>query len=75
MVMEPEFEGQTQDQAGNFRGPGGGGDRREQSNLAIFLEENPKADRGPSSEKSLQGGPAREGGPKARDLPEEEAAL
>jgi DNA gyrase subunit B len=72
-VMEPQFEGQTKTKLGNSE-VRGAVEAAVNEQLAIWLDENPKAARG-IIEKSLQAARAREAARKARDLARKKNAL
>ena len=72
-VMEPQFEGQTKTKLGNSE-VRGAVEAAVNEQLAIFLDENPKAAKG-IIEKSLQAARAREAARKARDLARKKSAL
>jgi len=72
-VMEPQFEGQTKTKLGNSE-VRGAVEAAINENLAIFLEENPKAAKS-IIEKSLSAARAREAARKARDLARKKSAL
>ncbi len=72
-VMEPQFEGQTKTKLGNSE-VRGAVETAVNENLAIWLDENPKAARA-MIEKSLQAARAREAARKARDLARKKNAL
>jgi DNA gyrase subunit B len=72
-VMEPQFEGQTKTKLGNSE-VRGAVETAVNENLAIFLDENPKAAKG-IIEKALQAARAREAARKARDLARKKSAL
>jgi len=72
-VMEPQFEGQTKTKLGNSE-VRGAVETAVNEQLAIFLDENPKAARG-IIDKALQAARAREAARKARDLARKKSAL
>jgi DNA gyrase subunit B len=72
-VMEPQFEGQTKTKLGNSE-VRGAVEAAVNEQLAIWLEENPKAAKS-IVEKSLQASRAREAARKARDLARKKNAL
>ncbi len=72
-VMEPQFEGQTKTKLGNSE-VRGAVETAVNEQLAIFLEENPKAAKG-IIEKAVQASRAREAARKARDLARKKSAL
>jgi DNA gyrase subunit B len=72
-VMEPQFEGQTKTKLGNSE-VRGAVEAAVNEQLAIFLDENPKAAKG-IIEKALQAARAREAARKARDLARKKSAL
>jgi DNA gyrase subunit B len=72
-VMEPQFEGQTKTKLGNSE-VRGAVEAAVNEQLAIFLDENPKAAKA-IIEKSLQAARAREAARKARDLARKKSAL
>jgi DNA gyrase subunit B len=72
-VMEPQFEGQTKTKLGNSE-VRGAVETAVNEQLAIFLDENPKAAKG-IIEKALQAARAREAARKARDLARKKSAL
>ena len=72
-VMEPQFEGQTKTKLGNSE-VRGAVETAVNEQLAIFLEENPKAAKG-IIEKAVQAARAREAARKARDLARKKSAL
>ena len=72
-VMEPQFEGQTKTKLGNSE-VRGAVETIVNENLAVFLEENPKAAK-TIIEKSLSAKWAREAARKARDLARKKSAL
>ena len=72
-VMEPQFEGQTKTKLGNSE-VRGAVETIVNENLAVFLEENPKAAKA-VIEKSLSAKWAREAARKARDLARKKSAL
>jgi DNA gyrase subunit B len=72
-VMEPQFEGQTKTKLGNSE-VRGAVEAAVNENLAIFLDENPRAAKA-IIEKSLQAARAREAARKARDLARKKSAL
>jgi len=72
-VMEPQFEGQTKTKLGNSE-VRGAVEAAVNEQLAIFLEENPKAAKS-IIEKALQAARAREAARKARDLARKKSAL
>jgi DNA gyrase subunit B len=72
-VMEPQFEGQTKTKLGNSE-VRGAVEAAVNEQLAIWLDENPKAARS-IIEKSLQAARAREAARKARDLARKKNAL
>jgi DNA gyrase subunit B len=72
-VMEPQFEGQTKTKLGNSE-VRGAVEAAVNEQLAIFLEEHPKAAKA-IIEKSLQAARAREAARKARDLARKKSAL
>ena len=71
--MEPQFEGQTKTKLGNSE-VRGAVETIVNENLAVFLEENPKAAKA-VIEKSLSAKWAREAARKARDLARKKSAL
>ncbi|MBT8396377.1 MAG: DNA topoisomerase (ATP-hydrolyzing) subunit B [Gemmatimonadetes bacterium] len=72
-VMEPQFEGQTKTKLGNSE-VRGAVETAVNEQLAIFLDENPKAAKG-IIEKALSAARAREAARKARDLARKKSAL
>lgn len=72
-VMEPQFEGQTKTKLGNSE-VRGAVETAVNEQLAIFLDENPKAAKA-IIEKSLSAARAREAARKARDLARKKSAL
>jgi len=72
-VMEPQFEGQTKTKLGNSE-VRGAVETAVNEQLAIFLDENPKAAR-TIIEKALSAARAREAARKARDLARKKSAL
>ncbi len=72
-VMEPQFEGQTKTKLGNSE-VRGAVEAAVNEQLAIFLDEHPKAARA-IVEKSLQAARARDAARKARDLARKKNAL
>jgi DNA gyrase subunit B len=72
-VMEPQFEGQTKTKLGNSE-VRGAVETAVNEQLAIFLDENPKAARS-IIEKAVQASRAREAARKARDLARKKSAL
>jgi DNA gyrase subunit B len=72
-VMEPQFEGQTKTKLGNSE-VRGAVEAAVNEQLAIFLDENPRAAKG-IIEKALQAARAREAARKARDLARKKSAL
>ena len=72
-VMEPQFEGQTKTKLGNSE-VRGAVEAAVNEQLAIFLDENPKAAKG-IIEKALSAARAREAARKARDLARKKSAL
>ncbi|HSG46729.1 MAG TPA: DNA topoisomerase (ATP-hydrolyzing) subunit B [Longimicrobiales bacterium] len=72
-VMEPQFEGQTKTKLGNSE-VRGAVEAAVNEQLAIFLDENPKAAKA-IIEKSIQAARAREAARKARDLARKKSAL
>ncbi len=72
-VMEPQFEGQTKTKLGNSE-VRGAVEAAVNEQLAIFLDENPKAAKA-IIEKAVQAARAREAARKARDLARKKSAL
>jgi DNA gyrase subunit B len=72
-VMEPQFEGQTKTKLGNSE-VRGAVEAAVNEQLAIFLDENPKAAKN-IIDKALQAARAREAARKARDLARKKSAL
>ena len=72
-VMEPQFEGQTKTKLGNSE-VRGAVETAVNEQLAIFLDENPKAGKA-IIDKALQAARAREAARKARDLARKKSAL